>query len=73
MWRHAGIERTREGLEVLTLEPFPLAGLVAAAGLARRESRGAHRRGDAPGADPALDGHHTVVSAAEAMALERWD
>ena len=38
----------------------------------REESRGAHRRTDFPGMSPSLDGIHTVLSAAGAVALEPW-
>ena len=72
LWLHAGIERTREGLERLLGDPDPLARLIAACALAREESRGAHQRADFPGADPALDLHHSVVGTDERPRLERW-
>jgi L-aspartate oxidase len=72
MWRHAGLERTPEGLRELTGDPHPLARLVATCALAREESRGAHRRTDFPSLSPSLTGTHTVVSAADAVALEPW-
>ena len=72
LWRHAGLARTREGLEALSGEPHPLARLVATCALARTESRGAHHREDLPRRDPALDGHHVVVGTDEVPRLERW-
>ncbi len=61
MWRHAGLERSAEGLRPLLADPHPLARLVAACALSREEARGAHARADFPDADPSLDGCHTVV------------
>lgn len=72
MWRHAGLERTPEGLRELLSDPHPLARMVAACALGREESRGAHRRIDFPRLSPSLDGIHTVLSAAGAVALEPW-
>ena len=61
MWRYAGLERTPEGLAQLSDDPHPLARLVAACALLRTESRGAHRRADAPVSDPKRAGNHSVV------------
>jgi L-aspartate oxidase len=73
LWRDAGINRTREGLERLRADPHPLARLIAACALRREESRGAHQRTDFPGADPALDHHHTTVGARDAAPqATRW-
>ena len=51
---------TPPALEPLLDDPYPLARLIAARALERRESRGAHRRTDYPLPDPALDGVHLV-------------
>ena len=73
LWRHAGLRRTADGLAELARDPFPLARLIAAACLAREESRGAHQRRDHPEADPALDEHHVVMGPADGVALQRWE
>src|SRR5215213_7892727 len=73
MWRHAGLERSAEGLAPLLEDPHPLARLVAASALSREESRGAQARADFPGTDSTLDGRHTVVEAAStAPRTEFW-
>ena len=74
MWRHAGLERSAEGLAPLLEDPHPLARLVAACALSREESRGAHARSDFPEPIPTLDGRHTVVDAAGAASprTESW-
>ncbi len=71
LWRLAGIERTAEGLEQLSGDPFPLAGLIAACALAREESRGAHQRTDHPMTDAGLDGRHAVIRNGEPR-FESW-
>ena len=48
LWRLAGLRRAPEGLRELSDDPFGLARLIAAACLARAESRGAHQRSDHP-------------------------
>jgi L-aspartate oxidase len=74
MWRHAGLERSAEGLAPLLDDPHPLARLVAACARSREETRGAHARSDFPGTDSMLDGRHTVVDAAGVTPrTERWD
>jgi L-aspartate oxidase len=73
LWRHAGLRRDARGLRPLLDDEFPIARLIAAACLAREESRGAHQRGDHPRTDPALDHTHTVVDADGSATLERWE
>jgi L-aspartate oxidase len=73
LWRHAGLRRDSDGLRPLLDDPFPVARLIAAACLAREESRGAHQRRDHPETDPALDDTHTVVDAGGNATLERWE
>jgi L-aspartate oxidase len=72
LWRHAGLERTGEGLAALLEDPSPLARMVAACALARAESRGAHHRLDFPDHDPDLDLRHAVVGTQETPAFARW-
>ena len=72
LWRHAGLQRDAEGLRELAGDPFPLARLIAAACLAREESRGAHQRIDHPATDPALDRMHNLVGGSARPAFETW-
>ena len=53
-------------------DPYPLAGAIAASALERRESRGGHRRVDAPGLDHSLDGTHFILDAAGRIRREAW-
>jgi succinate dehydrogenase/fumarate reductase flavoprotein subunit len=46
--------------------------MIAASALARRESRGVHRRTDFPSSDPELDGVHFVCGARGEVYTERW-
>jgi L-aspartate oxidase len=72
VWELAGPVRVAADLERLASDPYPLAGLIAAAALARRESRGVHRRADAPTVDTALDHRHLIVSPGGELRMERW-
>jgi L-aspartate oxidase len=72
VWELAGPIRDAGRLQQLLADPYPLAGMIAASALARRESRGVHRRSDFPAADPALDLRHHVVAADGTLRLERW-
>jgi L-aspartate oxidase len=72
LWRHAGLERDADGLGELTGDPYPLARMIAAACLAREESRGAHQRRDHPAVDPALDEMHSLTAADRPARFERW-
>jgi L-aspartate oxidase len=72
LWRHAGPQRDAEQLERLLDDPYPLARMIAASALARRESRGVHRRTDFPNLDPSLDGVHFVCPPQGGVARERW-
>jgi L-aspartate oxidase len=72
VWRLAGPRRTESDLRLLLEDPYPLARAIAAAALARRESRGGHLRRDAPLLDPALDGMHMVVGPGGSVEAESW-
>ena len=73
LWRYAGIERDREGLDQLRTDAHPLVRLIGSSALAREESRGAHRRTDYPGLDPALDDQHVTVQDESEPVFERWE
>ena len=73
LWRHAGIERSSDGLSSLLDDPHPLARLIARCALERRESRGAHTRRDYPELDPSLDRRHVVVDGGGDLGWQRWD
>jgi L-aspartate oxidase len=72
LWRHAGIERTAEGLQALLHNPHPLAALIARFALERKESRGVHQRLDYPATDPALERSHLVSGEDAKPAWEIW-
>jgi L-aspartate oxidase len=72
VWRLAGPQRSAEQLEELLDDPYPLARLIARAALARRESRGPHRRSDFPLQDRSMDGVHIVLAGDESVRNERW-
>lgn len=73
VWELAGPLRRADELERLAADPYPLARTIAACALGRRESRGAHRRDDAPGLDPGLDGVHLVQNPHGEIRHESWD
>jgi L-aspartate oxidase len=72
VWRLAGPLRRGEELTTLQDDPYPLAGAIGSSGEARRESRGAHRREDFPGLDPAFDGIHLVQNRQGQIRHEEW-
>jgi L-aspartate oxidase len=72
LWRHAGLERDREGLSELAGDRHPLVRLIARSALARAESRGAHQRRDFPELDHGLDGLHVTTLEQPEPTLERW-
>jgi L-aspartate oxidase len=72
LWRLAGLERDREGLEQLARDPYPLARLIAQSALARNESRGAHQRRDFPDRDAELDSRHVTVTNDAEPELAYW-
>jgi L-aspartate oxidase len=73
LWRLAGLQRTREGLEELRDDPFPLARLIAGSALGREESRGAHQRGDFPDTDSGRDDMHLIVDEHGDPSWELWN
>jgi L-aspartate oxidase len=74
LWRHAGIERSAEGLRLLEEDEHPLAQLIARCALQRGESRGAHMRVDHPHPDPTFDGRHVTIAAGhECPDWELWE
>jgi L-aspartate oxidase len=72
VWRGAGLRRSAAGLEPLLEDPYPLARLIAASALERRESRGAHLRTDFPQTDPSLDATHITCAGKAAPRRELW-
>lgn len=72
VWRCAGPRREAGELEALASDPYPLARMIAAAALERRESRGVHRRTDFPLPDAELDAVHLVLDPAGRLSRERW-
>ena len=72
VWELAGPLRDADGLRRLAEDPYPLARGIAAMALERAESRGAHRRADAPGLDPGLDGVHLVQNRHRPIRHEKW-
>jgi L-aspartate oxidase len=72
LWRYAGLERDREGLQTLAGDQHPLVRLIAQAALAREESRGAHQRRDFPDREPALDGRHVTLRRDAGPTRKSW-
>ena len=72
LWRHAGIQRSADGLRPLLDDPHPLVRLVAEAALIRTESRGAHVRTDFPELDRSLDHRHVVLEPGREPRFELW-
>jgi L-aspartate oxidase len=72
VWDLAGPRRDPQRLRRLLGDPYPLAGAVARAALAREESRGGHLRSDFPGPDPDLDGVHLVLAADGELRRQSW-
>jgi L-aspartate oxidase len=72
LWSHAGPQRDAEQLERLLDDPYPLARMIAASALARRESRGVHTRTDFPQLDPGLDRAHFVCPPEGGVDAQRW-
>lgn len=72
LWSCAGIERTAEDLAKLESSPNPLVRMIGANSLARRETRGAHKRIDFPEVDRSLDFQHYVTTGQRPLA-ERWE
>jgi L-aspartate oxidase len=72
LWRDAGILRDEAGMRRLLEDAHPLARMIARCGLARKESRGAHRRSDHPERDPSLDHRHAVLTGSEPPAWQSW-
>jgi L-aspartate oxidase len=72
LWRHAGPLRNAPELEKLLDDPYPLARMIAAAALERRETRGSHIRTDFPDTDTGFDGAHIVHSPDGSTRVEYW-
>jgi L-aspartate oxidase len=72
VWKLAGPLRRAAELERLAADPYPLSRTIAACALKRRESRGGHRREDAPALDPQLDGVHLVQGPEGEIRHESW-
>ncbi len=73
MWRDVGLTRDASGLARQAASPVTLIRHVAAAALARRESRGGHFRSDFPEPDTSFDGCHTLVRGQGPALLEAWE
>ncbi len=73
VWRLAGPRREPAELERLLDDPYPLARMIAAAALERRESRGVHRRRDLPLPEGEFDHIHLIIDRSGAIRRERWN
>ena len=73
VWKKAGPIRRAEDLRALLDDPYPLAAAIAAVALERSETRGGHRRVDAPALDPRLDTVHFIYGPDGSIRRERWD
>jgi len=73
VWELAGPIREEGGLEQLVGDPYPLAAAIGKTALARRESRGGHRRSDFPETDRTLDRTHLILKPDGSLATETWD
>jgi L-aspartate oxidase len=72
IWDLAGPLRRADELQRLGADPYPLARTIATCALQRVESRGGHRREDAPSLDPGLDGVHLVQTPHREIRHENW-
>jgi L-aspartate oxidase len=72
VWRCAGPRREESELRALTADGYPLARMIAAAALERRESRGVHRRVDFPLPEGEFDAIHLAIAADGSISRERW-
>jgi L-aspartate oxidase len=72
VWRRAGPLRNPDDLASLICNPYPLAKATASLALARRESRGGHRRSDCPDMESDLDGIHLVLDPDGEVRREEW-
>ncbi len=73
LWLNGGPRREADELERLLDDPYPLTRLIAASALARRESRGVHRRTDFPETDQGLDGVHFLCDPDGGVREETWE
>ncbi|MGZ5374814.1 MAG: L-aspartate oxidase [Solirubrobacterales bacterium] len=73
LWRYAGPRRKASELERLHDDPYPLARMIGAAALERRETRGAHLRADFPRPDSGFDGAHIIHPPDGPPRIEVWE
>jgi L-aspartate oxidase len=72
VWRLAGPLREERSLADLGDDPYPLARAIGAVALARRESRGGHRRADFPRTEPDLDEVHLIYRPDGTIEPQPW-